>query len=166
MEPRDGNQDSRSGSTSLSVGRRNGHRTRPARSHTTGTRNGAPALRVALVDVGQEHREILQQVCLSVGCSPVFRGVPDTFADRLNRWGDLIVVESDLGFDALRLAQRARRAGTSPVGILLNWWSDLEWEAHQAVDFVLHVPLTPDEVRDILTSTLLRSWDPGTGEQD
>jgi hypothetical protein len=118
------------------------------------------------VDVGQEHREILQQVCLSVGCSPVFRGVPDTFADRLNRWGDLIVVESDLGFDALRLAQRARRAGTSPVGILLNWWSDLEWEAHQAVDFVLHVPLTPDEVRDILTSTLLRSWDPGTGEQD
>jgi hypothetical protein len=52
------------------------------------------------------------------------------------------------------------------VGILLNWWSDLEWEAHQAVDFVLHVPLTPDEVRDILTSTLLRSWDPGTGEQD
>jgi hypothetical protein len=165
MEPRDGNQDSRSGSTGLSVGRRNGHRTQPEHGDSRRTA-GKPTLRVALVDVGQEHREILQQVCLSVGYSPIFRHVLDAFADGLNEWGDLIVVESDLGFDALRLAERARRFRTSPVGVLLNWWSDLEWEAHQAVDFVLHVPLTPDEVRGILTSTLLRSWDPGTGEQD
>jgi len=125
-----------------------------------------PALRVALVDVGQEHQTILQQVCLSVGYSPVLLCVPDALADRLNQWGDLVVVESDLGFDALHVAERARRAGMSRVGVLLSWWSDLEWEAHDTVDFVLHVPLTPDEVRDILDSTLLRSWGPGEGEQD
>ena len=164
MARRDGNQGFRTGSPAL-AGRRNGHRAQPEYGDSRSAA-GKPTLRVALVDVGQEHREILQQVCLSVGYSPMFRHVPDAFADRPNEWGDLIVVGSDLGFDALRLAERARRAGTSPVGVLLHWWSDLEFDALDAVDFVLHVPLTPDEVRDMLTSTLLRSWGPGTGEQD
>ena len=165
MGRRDGNQGFRLSSPAPLAARRNGHRAQPERIDS---RRAAlkPRLRVALVDVGQEHRRILQQVCLSVGYSPIFRRVPDAFADRLNEWGDLIVIESDLGFDALHLAERARRAGMSPVGVLLTWWSDLEWEAHQAVDFVLHVPLTPDEVHDMLTSTLLRSWGSGTGGQD
>jgi len=121
---------------------------------------------VALLDVGQEHREILQQVCLSVGYSPIFSHITDASAGGLNEWGDLVVVGSGLGFDALSLAERARRAGTSPVCLLLNWWSDLEFDALDTVDFVLHVPLTPDEVRDVLTSKLLPSRGLGLGEQD
>jgi hypothetical protein len=162
MGPGDGNQGIRLGSPDLLVGRLNGRRAQPERSDY---RKAAerPTLRVALMDVSPEHRKILELVCVSVGYSPVFRRVPDTFAGRLSQLGDLAVVECDLGFGALHLAERMRQAGTCPVGVLLYWWSDLEWDAHQAVDFVLHVPLTWDEACDTLTSTLLRSWGQGTG---
>jgi hypothetical protein len=165
MGPRDGNQGGRWGSPDLLVGRRNG---RPAQPEHGDSRRTAerPTLRVALMDVSPEHRRILELVCVSVGYSPVFRRVPDTFAGRLGQLGDLAVVECDLGFGALHLAERVRSAGMCPVCVLLNWWSDLEREAHQAADFVLHVPLTWDEACDTLTSTLLRSWGQGTGRED
>ena len=165
MGPRDGNQGFGLSSPATLAARRNGDRAQVERIDSRRA-SAKPALRVALVDVGQEHQRILQQVCLSVGYSPVFLCVPDALADRLNRWGDLVVVESDLGFDALHVAERARRAGMSRVGVLLSWWSDLEWEAHDTVDFVLHVPLTLDEVRDMLTSALLPSRGLGLGGQD
>ena len=122
---------------------------------------GKPILRVVLVDVDRDHRRMLRQVYLSAGFSPVFQTSRDMSAGWPSRRGDLVLVESDLSFGALHLAERVRRAGVSPVGVLLNWWSDLEWEARHAVDFVLHVPLAPDEVRDMLIATLLRSWDSG-----
>ena len=148
----------------IALGWRNGHRAQPERGDSRrATRK--PTLRVALVDVGQEHRRILQQACLAAGYSPVFQACQDASTDGPSQWGDLVVVESDLRFDALHLAERARRAGMPPVGVLLSWWSDLESEAHQAADFVLHVPLTPDEVRDILTSTVPRSSGLEPGEQ-
>jgi hypothetical protein len=156
MVPRDGNQGIRLGSPDLLVGRRNGRRAQPEHSDS---RRAAerPTLRVALMDVSPEHRRILEQVCISVGYSPVFCRVPDTFAGRLDPLGDLAVVECDLGFGALHLAERVRSAGMCPVCVLLNWWSDLEREAHQAADFVLHVPLTPTEVREVLSSTIYPS---------
>ena len=117
--------------------------------------NGRPRLHVALVDVGQEHRRALRQACVAAGCPLVFKTLSRMPTDRLGRWADLIVVEADCGFGALHSAERARRAGTSLVGVLVNWWSDLEWDAHQVADFVLHVPLAPDEVRDVLTSSIL-----------
>ena len=113
-----------------------------------------PALNVALVDVGQEQREVLRQACVAAGYTPVFKALPGASADRLGRWADLVVVESDLGFRALRSAEKARRAGMPPVGVLVNWWSDLERDAHEAADFVLHVPLTSDEIRDVLVSAV------------
>ena len=116
-----------------------------------------PVLNIALVDVGQEHREVLRQACIAAGYSPAFRALRDPSPDGLGRWADLVVVESDLGYRALRSAERVRGAGTPPVGVLVNWWSDLEWDARQAADFVLHVPLTPDEVSDVLASAVL-SW--------
>jgi hypothetical protein len=163
MGPRDGNQGIRLGSPDLLVGRRNGRRAQPEDSDS---RKAAerPTLRVALMDVSPEHRRILELACVSVGYSPVFRRVPDTFTGRLGQLGDLAIVECDLGFGALHLAERVRSAGMCPVCVLLSWWSDLEREAHQAADFVLHVPLTWDEACDTLTSTLLRSWGQGTGE--
>ena len=116
---------------------------------TTGNR----ALNVGLVGVHPEHREALRQACLAAGCSPVFRTLPDTSSGGLGRWADLLVVECDRGFGALYAAERARRAGTCLVGVLVHWWSDLEWDARQAADFVLHVPLALDEVRDVLAFT-------------
>lgn len=113
-----------------------------------------PALNIALVDVDGQHREVLRQACLAAGYSPVFKTFHDRSMDRLGQWAHLVVVESDLGYRALRSAERARRAGTPSVGVLVNWWSDLERDARQAADFVLHVPLTSDEVRDVLTSTV------------
>jgi hypothetical protein len=156
MGPRDGNQGIHLGSPGLLVGRRNGRRAQPEDGDS---RRAAerPTLKVALMDVSPEHRRLLELVCVSVGYSPVFRRVPDTFAGQLGQLGDLAVVECDLGFGALHLAERVRSAGMCPVCVLLNWWSDLEWDAHQAADFVLHVPLTWDEACDALTSTLLRS---------
>ena len=118
---------------------------------TTGNR----ALNVGLVDVHRVHREALRQACVAAGCSLVFKTLNSKSTDRLGQWADLVVVEADRGFGALHSAARARRAGTSLVGILVNWWSDLEWDARQAADFVLHVPLAPQEVRDVLTSTIL-----------
>jgi hypothetical protein len=115
---------------------------------------GKPMLRVVLVDVDREHRRMLQQVYLTAGFEPVFQTSRDMSADRLSQWGDLVVVESDLSFGALRLAERVRSAGMCPVCVLLNWWSDLEGEAHLAADFVLHVPLTFDEVREVLSSPI------------
>lgn len=115
---------------------------------------GRPALNVVLVEVGQEQREVLRQACLAAGYSPVFRTLHDVPTDGLGRWADLVLVESDLGFRALRSAERARRAGTRRVGVLVNWWSDLERDAREAADFVLHVPLTPDEIRDVLASAI------------
>jgi hypothetical protein len=38
--------------------------------------------------------------------------------------------------------------------VLVNWWSDLEIDAREAADFVLHVPLTSDEIRDVLVSAV------------
>jgi len=115
---------------------------------------GKPALNVILVEVGQEQREVLRQACVDAGYSPVFKTFHDAPADRLGGWADVVVVESDLGFRALRSAEEARRAGTPPVGVLVNWWSDLERDAREAADFVLHVPLTPDEIRDVLVSAI------------
>jgi len=165
MERRHDERGSPKGAQALAMRQRDGNGGQPEVGDF-GRVTGKPMLRVVLVDVDREHRRMLRQAYLAAGFSPVFQISRDMSAGWLSQWGDLVVVESDLGFGALHLAERVRRAGASPVGVLLNWWSDLEWEAHQAVDFVLHVPLTPDEVRDILTSTLLRSWDPGTGEQD
>jgi hypothetical protein len=114
-----------------------------------------PALNVALVEVGQEHRKVLRQACVAAGYSPVFKTLRDASTDRLGQWADLVVVESDLAFRALHSAEKARRPGTPPVGVLVNWWSDLEWDAREAADFVLHVPLAPDEIRDVLASAVL-----------
>ena len=113
-----------------------------------------PALNVVLVEVGQDQREVLRQACVAAGYSPVFKTSDDACTDRLDRWADLVVVESDLGFRALRSAEKARQAGTPPVGVLVNWWSDLELDAREAADFVLHVPLTSDEIRDVLVSAV------------
>ena len=113
-----------------------------------------PSLNVALVEVGQEQREVLRQACVAAGYTPVFKALPGASPDRLDRWADLVVVESDLGFRALRSVEKARRAGTPPVGVLVNWWSDLERDAQEAADFVLHVPLTSDEIRDVLVSAV------------
>jgi hypothetical protein len=113
-----------------------------------------PALNVVLVEVDQEQREVLRQACVAAGYSPVFRALDDAPTDGLGQWADVVVVESDLGFRALRSAEKARQAGTPPVGVLVNWWSDLERDAHEAADFVLHVPLTPDEIRDVLVSAV------------
>jgi hypothetical protein len=115
---------------------------------------GNPALNVVLVEVGQDQREVLRQACVAAGYSPVFKTSHDACTDRLDRWADVVVVESDLGFRALRSAEKARRAGTPPVGVLVNWWSDLERDAREAADFVLHVPLTSDEIRDVLVSAI------------
>jgi len=115
---------------------------------------GNPALNVVLVEVGQEQREVLRQACVAAGYSPVFRTLHDASTDRLGQWADVVVVESDLGFRALRSAEKARQAGTPPVGVLVNWWSDLERDAREAADFVLHVPLTSDEIRDVLVSAV------------
>jgi hypothetical protein len=92
---------------------------------------------------------------VAAGCPLVFKTIDGRSSDQLGQWADLIVVEADRGFGALRSAERARHTGRSLVGVLVNWWSDLEWDAHQVADFVLHVPLTPQEVRDVLTSTVL-----------
>jgi len=115
---------------------------------------GNPALKVVLVEVGQEQREVLRQACVAAGYSPVFKTLHDASTDRLGQWADVVVVESDLGFRALRSAEKARQAGTPPVGVLVNWWSDLERDAREAADFVLHVPLTSDEIRDVLASAI------------
>ena len=142
-----------SGAHALTTRQRNGNHWQPEVGDC-GRVAGKPTLRVALVDVDLGHRRTLQQAYLAAGFSPVFETCSDMSADRLSQRGDLVVVECDLGFGALHLAERVRRAGACPVGVLLNWWSDLEWEAHQAADFVLHVPLTPDEVREVLSSTI------------
>ncbi len=113
------------------------------------------AVKVALVDVDQGHRMALRQACVVAGCPLVFKTLSGKSADRLGKWADLVVVEADRGFGALHCAERARRSGTSLVGVLVNWWSDLEWDAQEIADFVLHVPLAPHEVRDVLTSTIL-----------
>jgi hypothetical protein len=115
---------------------------------------GNPALNVVLVEVDQEQREVFRQACVAAGYSPVFKTLDDSPTDRLGQWADVVVVESDLGFRALRSAEKARQAGTPPVGVLVNWWSDLERDAHEAADFVLHVPLTADEIRDVLVSAI------------
>ena len=115
---------------------------------------GKLSLNVALVEVGEGHREVLREACLAAGYSPVFKTLSDASTNRLGRWADLVVVESDLGFRALHSAEKARRAGMPPVGILVNWWSDLEQDAREAADFVLHVPLTSDEIRDVLASAV------------
>jgi hypothetical protein len=113
-----------------------------------------PGLNVMLVEVGQEHRKVLRQACVAAGYSPVFKNLRGASTDRVGQWADLVVVESDLGFRALHSAEKARQAGTPAVGVLVNWWSDLERDAREAADFVLHVPLMPDEIRDALTSTV------------
>jgi len=115
---------------------------------------GRRALNVALVDVRQEHRQVLRQSCLAAGYSPVLKTVRGPYLNRVGHWADLIVVEADLGSRALHSAERVRRAGGPPVGMLVNWWSDLEQDARQAADFVLHVPLTVDEVRELLALTV------------
>jgi hypothetical protein len=109
-----------------------------------------PSLNVALVEVGEEHRKVLKEACVAAGYTPVFKTIRGASTDRLDQWADLVVVESDLGFRALHSAEKARRAGTPPVGVLVNWWSDLERDAREAADFVLHVPLAPDEICDVL----------------
>lgn len=115
---------------------------------------GKPSLNVALVEVGEGHREVLREACLAAGYSPVFKTLSDASTDRLGRWADIVVVESDLGFRALHSAEKARRAGMPPVGILVNWWSDLEQDAREAADFVLHVPLAPDEIGVVLAAAI------------
>jgi len=109
-----------------------------------------PALNVALVDVGEEHRQVFKEVCVAAGYSPVFKTTCNVCTDGLGRWADVVFIECDLGFRALHSAEKARRCGTCPIGVLVNWWSDLERDASEAADFVLHVPLTPDEIRHVL----------------
>ena len=107
-------------------------------------------LNVALVRVGEEHRQVFEEACAAAGYSPIFKTLRDVSNDGLGRWADLVVIESDLCFRALHSAEKARRCGTCPVGVLVNWWSDLEREASDAADFVLHVPLAADEIRQVL----------------
>jgi hypothetical protein len=90
----------------------------------------------------------------------------------LRRWADLVVIECDLCYRALHSAEKARRCGTCPVGVLVNWWSDLEGDASEAADFVLHVPLTADEIRHVLAAVPMRpnreravSLSPGHGSR-
>jgi hypothetical protein len=118
---------------------------------------GKVTLLVALVDVNPGDREVLRQACLAAGYSPILKAVGNPRVDRLGRRADLILVGSDLSFRALHWAERARRAGMATVGVLLNWWSDLEWDAREAADFVLHTPLTPDEALTALDSDVLRT---------
>ena len=113
-----------------------------------------PGLNVMLVEVGQEHRKVLRQACVAAGYSPVFKNLRGASTDRVGQWADLVVVESDLGFRALHSAEKARQAGTPAVGVLVNWWSDLERDAREAADFVLHVPLAPDEIGDVLAAAI------------
>ena len=84
-----------------------------------------PGLNVALVDVCEEHRRVLKEACAAAGYSPVFKTLRDGSTDGLGRWADLVVIECDLCFRALHSVEKARRGGTSPVGVLVNWWSDL-----------------------------------------
>jgi len=118
---------------------------------------GRVTLLVALVDVNPGDREVLRQACLAAGYSPILKAMGNPRVDRLGRRADLILVGADLSFRALHWAERARRAGMATVGVLLNWWSDLEWDARQTADFVLHTPLTPDEVLTALASDILRT---------
>jgi len=113
-----------------------------------------PSLNVALVEVGEEHRKVLREACLAAGYSPVFKALSDAPTERTGKWADVVVVASDLGFRALHSVEKARRAGMPPVGVLVNWWSDLERDARDAADFVLHVPLAPDEIGDVLASAI------------
>ena len=113
-----------------------------------------PGLNVMLVEVGQEHRKVLRQACVAAGYTPVFKNLRGASTDRVGQWADLVVVESDLGFRALHSAEKARQAGMPPVGILVNWWSDLEQDAREAADFVLHVPLAPEEIGDVLAAAI------------
>ena len=117
---------------------------------------GKVTLLIALVDVSSEDQDVLRQACLAAGYSPILKAVGNPRVDRLGHRADLILVGSDLSFRALHWAERARRAGMATVGILLNWWSDLEWDARQTADFVLHTPLTPDEVLTALASSVRR----------
>jgi hypothetical protein len=153
MERRHDGRGFASGAQALAMRQRDGNGGQPEVGDF-GRVTGKPMLRVVLVDVDREHRRILQQAYLAAGFSPVFQTSRDMSAGRLSQWGDLVVVEADLSFGALHLAERVRRAGMCPVCVLLNWWSDLEWEAHQAADFVLHVPLTLEEIREGLSSTI------------
>jgi len=109
-----------------------------------------PTLHVALVDVCEEHCRVFKEACAAAGYSPVFKTTCNVCAAGLGRWADLVVIESDLCFRALHSAEGARRCGTCPVGVLVNWWSDLERDASDAADFVLHVPLTAGEIRQAL----------------
>ena len=113
-----------------------------------------PALNVALVDVCEEHCRAFKEACVAAGYSPVFKTLRDGSTDGLGRWADLVVIESDLCFRALHSAEKARLCGTCPVGVLVNWWSDLERDASDAADFVLHVPLTAGEIRHVLVSVV------------
>jgi len=115
---------------------------------------GKPSLNVALVEVGEEHRKVLREACVAAGYTPVFKTLGTASTERLGQWADLVVVESDLGFRALRSVEKARQGGTPSVGVLVNWWSDLERDAREAADFVLHVPLAPDEICDVLASAI------------
>jgi hypothetical protein len=115
-----------------------------------------PALNVALVDVCEEHCRVFKEACVAAGYSPVFKATCDVCTDGLGRWADLIVIESDLCFRALHSADKARRCGTCPVGVLVNWWSDLERDAGEAADFVIHVPLTAGEIRHVLAAVPIR----------
>src|SRR4030067_547331 len=72
---------------------------------------GNPALNVVLVEVGRDQREVLRQACVAAGYSPVFKTLHDACTDRLDRWADLVVVGSDLGFRALRAAEEGRAVG-------------------------------------------------------
>ena len=117
---------------------------------------GKASLLIALVDVSPQDQEVLCQACLAAGYSPTLKALGNPRVDRLGRRADLILVGSVLSFRALHWADRARRAGMATVGVLLNWWSDLEWDARQTADFVLHTPLTPDEVLTALASSVRR----------
>jgi aryl carrier-like protein len=118
---------------------------------------GKVTLLIALVDVSPEDQAVLRQACLAAGYSPILKAVGNPRVDRLAHRADLILVGSDLSFRALHWAERARRAGMATVGVLLNWWSDLEWDARQTADFVLHTPLTPDEVLTALAPSVRRA---------
>ncbi len=124
---------------------------------------GRLRLHVVLVDVPPEHRRALRQACVDVGYQPISRTVPHTSTDELGQWADLVVVGADLGLRALHTAERARQAGVLAVGLLINWWSDLEWDAREVADFVLHVPLASDELHDVLSSVpaLASPWASG-----
>jgi hypothetical protein len=69
----------------------------------------------------------------------------------------LLLVEADRGSRTIALARQARaRWPELPCAAVLRWWNEDERELAALVDFILHVPVRPQEL-DGLASVALRA---------